>query len=331
MSYLIAIDDGHGMETPGKRTPEFSDGTVIRENQFNSPTAKFFAKEMKRCGCKTIFTAPTDASPSLATRVRIANNSKADVFVSFHYNAFRGIWDQTKGGVSTHYYIKSEVGKRLARLVQNELIKDTPQQDRGIVPGNLYVVKYTNMPAILIEAGFMDVTREAKLMLDVNFQMEVARETAIGVCKFLGIPYVGDKDEDENSISVDKSEVNIDPEMLKLQKVINRLFNLNILEDGINGNQTKNAVRKLQQILGLTVDGIAGKNTWGAINAILAKPLLKVGSSGIPTRYVQYRVGVSIDGIFGPITKNGVISYQRKNNLSADGIVGPNTWGKLIG
>lgn len=123
---------------------------------------------------------------------------------------------------------------------------------------------------------------------------------------------------------------------LELQIVLNLLKirdnNGNALvEDGIYGRRTVEAVRRLQRIAGIGVDGIAGPKTLGAINTILAKPLLRAGSRGIAVRYIQSRVNTAVDGIFGPNTKGQVIRFQRNNGLSADGIVGPRTWSKLIG
>ncbi len=52
MSYTIALDDGHGMETAGKRTPKFNDGTFMRENEFNRAVVNYLNVELKRCGFK---------------------------------------------------------------------------------------------------------------------------------------------------------------------------------------------------------------------------------------------------------------------------------------
>ena len=128
----------------------------------------------------------------------------------------------------------------------------------------------------------------------------------------------------------------VDSGVLQLQRTLNRLQirdnrGSSLAEDGIQGRRTTEAIRRLQSICGISVDGIAGPQTFGAINSILAKPLIRSGSRGIPVRYVQYRVGVSNDGIFGPNTRNAVIRYQSSNGLSADGIVGPRTWASLIG
>jgi N-acetylmuramoyl-L-alanine amidase len=190
MSKLIALDDGHGITTSGKRTPSMPDGTIIHENQFNAPTMGFCAVALQRCGARTMFTAPEDNDIPLSTRVRRANDAKADIFVSFHYNAYQGKWDQTAGGVQTCYQPGSVKGQKLAGCIQKYLVQGTPQVNRGIVPLNLAVTRDTIMPAVLIEAGFMDVHKEAALMLDKAFQKETGEQAAMGICEFLGVQYV---------------------------------------------------------------------------------------------------------------------------------------------
>ena len=75
---------------------------------------------------------------------------------------------------------------------------------------------------------------------------------------------------------------------------------------------------------GLAVDGIPGPKT-------LAKcPLLTTKSRGEITKLVQARVGTTADGIFGPNTKAAVQRFQRSKGLSADGIVGRQTWKALL-
>lgn len=187
---LIAIDAGHGEKTPGKRTPVMPDGNIIHEHQFNAPTAKFCAVALQRCGVRTMYTAPETADIPLSTRIKRANDAKADVFVSFHYNAFQGKWDQTAGGVQTCYQPGSANGQKLAGCIQKYLVLGTPQVNRGIVPLNLAVTRETHMPAVLIEGGFMDVHKEAALMLDNTFQKETGEQAAMGICEFLGVQYI---------------------------------------------------------------------------------------------------------------------------------------------
>lgn len=189
MAYKIAIDNGHGYNTAGKRTPVMSDGKAIREWEFNHPTAKKLEQVLKRCGLKTLLVSDTKEDTPLATRVNRANNAKADVFVSIHYNAYQGKWG-SHGGVEVHHHKTSTKGKKLAQLVQKELVKATGLRDRGIKDYNFYVTRQTTMPAILCECGFMDNLEEAKLMLNEDYQWKVAEAIARGVCSYLGVKYV---------------------------------------------------------------------------------------------------------------------------------------------
>jgi len=194
MSYLIALDDGHGMNTPGKRTPVVPKyGRFIHENEFNRAVVKFLDEELRRCGFRTLLVAPTDADTPLATRVNLANSKKADAYISIHYNAFDGKFDgpgKDPEGIEVFYYKGSAKGKKLADSIYKYLKQGTPQKLRGVKEGTFYVLRYTNMVSILSENGFMDNEREAILMLNVDFQKEVAMEHARGICDYFGVKYV---------------------------------------------------------------------------------------------------------------------------------------------
>lgn len=187
MSYLIALDDGHGANTPGKRTPNIPGVGVIKENAFNKAVVNYLNQELKRCGFKTLLVAPTDEDTPLSTRTNRANAAKADIYVSVHYNAGGG------SGVETYHYPGSTKSRKLAQCIHEYVIQGTKQKNRGVKTANFYVLKYTNMPAALVEYGFMDdpSLREAKLMINKAFQQECARETAQGICEYFGVPYKG--------------------------------------------------------------------------------------------------------------------------------------------
>lgn len=189
MAYKIAIDNGHGLKTAGKRTPQLPDGRIIHEWEFNYPTAKKLNETLKRCGFETIMVSDTKEDTPLSTRTERANNAKADLFVSIHYNAFKGVWGD-HGGISSHYYPTSTKGKKIAEIVQEELIKATGLRDRGAKADNFYVLRKTAMPAVLCECGFMDNLAEAKLMLNEEYQWKVAEAIAKGICEYFGVKYV---------------------------------------------------------------------------------------------------------------------------------------------
>ena len=191
--YLIALDDGHGMSTAGKRTPKIPElgGRVIRENEFNRAVKRFLDVELKRCGFRTLIVSPTDEDVKLADRVKLANDKGADAYISIHYNAHTGKFETTNAeGHSIHVYPNAKNSRSLAECVMKYLVKGTKQKNRGIVENNFHVLRETKMPAILSENGFMDNKREALLMINVDFQKEVAREHAQGICDYFGVKYV---------------------------------------------------------------------------------------------------------------------------------------------
>lgn len=183
----VAIDNGHGKNTAGKRTPPFPDTKkVINEWEFNYATAKILKGILENQGHEVLMVSNTTEDTPLKTRTSKANEWGADVFISIHYNAYTGIWGN-HGGIETYYYPSSADGKKLAESVQDELIKETGLRSRGVKSANFQVLRQSKMVAILVECGFMDNLDEAKLMLDTNHQRKCAESIANGVNKYLGV------------------------------------------------------------------------------------------------------------------------------------------------
>lgn len=117
------------------------------------------------------------ASQELQARCDIANNSEADIFISIHCNAAE---NPEAGGAETWYY---DAGYDMAEAVQFELT-GMGLADRGIKQGNFYVLKYTEMPAILVEVGFLSNAHEEVLLCDGEFQWGVAKALARGILHY---------------------------------------------------------------------------------------------------------------------------------------------------
>lgn len=117
--------------------------------------------------------------------------------------------------------------------------------------------------------------------------------------------------------------------------------------DGYYGDETIAAVKQLQKDSGISVDGIIGPQTWNVLNGDYKRPdtsaiypgyLIRKGQQSEDVRKVQARLiqlGYSCgkcgaDSIFGNSTLEAVKKFQKDNGLSADGIIGPQTWEKLF-
>jgi N-acetylmuramoyl-L-alanine amidase len=190
--FTIALDDGHGMNTAGKRTPVFPEGGFMKENEFNSRVVELLNEELKRCGFNTVLTAPTDEDTPLKERVRKANEANVDLFLSVHANAFKGEWGDW-GGITTFAHVKSERSKKYAQIIHRWLLKGTDLRDRGVKDGSwLYVVRKTkrDITAVLVECGFMDNLKEARLLKTEEYRRECALELAQAICEIFNVEYV---------------------------------------------------------------------------------------------------------------------------------------------
>jgi N-acetylmuramoyl-L-alanine amidase len=183
---MIALDSGHSTITAGKRTP---DG--IREIEFNYPTKRYIMQELTRLKIPYVDCSPDkNIDYSLTSRANTANNAKAAIFVSIHYNAYGdGKTYNNVKGIETFHFPASTGGKLLATHVHNELIKDTKQVDRGVKEAKFTVLHKTKMPAILAECGFMTNKQDAKLMTSPVYQKLCAIAITKGICKYMGYTY----------------------------------------------------------------------------------------------------------------------------------------------
>ncbi len=249
--YLIAVDSGHGMETAGKETPAIPEtwhgkkkGSRIKEKEFNKPTAEYLIVALERCGFKTINVSPGTTDIPLKDRYTAANNAKADLFVSKHYNAKDGRWGTQNGIETLISQYASEKSKELAKLVQAELVKEHKRTDRGVKTDiaqskmNIAVLRYTNMPAILTESGFMDNLEEARTMLDPGFQKADAEATCKGICKYFGMDYIPVKEDSTPTPPINQES---DSKAVKwLQEKLNKSNpNYTIPADGKYGPKTR--------------------------------------------------------------------------------------------
>ena len=106
-------------------------------------------------------------------RVKIGNESSADIFVSIHLNK---IPQQQYYGWQTFYKEGNEQGKKLATSIQNNL-NTAIQKENKRVPlkiDNIYIVKHVEIPISVVECGFLSNPEEEKQLLEEEYQDRLA-------------------------------------------------------------------------------------------------------------------------------------------------------------
>lgn len=186
----IVIDPGHGGPDTGAIG---ASGTYEKNNTL--PVGLYLADLLRASGANVILTRDNDTSPAgsnytelsdLQARVQIANQNKADLFVSIHNDSFS---NPDAGGTTTYYSSDSVVADKSLALgadVQREVEKQLGLLDRGTKSANFYVVKNTTMPAILVELGFISNPTEEKLLSSADFQKKAAEGIYQGILTYKG-------------------------------------------------------------------------------------------------------------------------------------------------
>lgn len=174
------LDPGHGgmidgvYQTKGKRSPAFSDGVVLYEGELNRAITNNIIELASATDIEVIDIVDSQADVPLRERVRRANKLHKEkrncIYVSIHANAYgNGIDFNDAKGASVFHHVRSSKGRVIAESLQDWIIKFTPFKDRGTMANeswaNFYVLRKTNMPAVLSENGFMTNKRDATLLL----------------------------------------------------------------------------------------------------------------------------------------------------------------------
>lgn len=170
----LALDAGHGLHTAGKRVLKSLDPKETREWTLNNRVVVHIIKLLQDYeGVEIIrLDDPTGKIDiPLAERVKKANDNKVDVTISTHHNA--GIRGGTGGGMSVYRYPNStKTSKSELTKLYNDLILATGLKGNRASPiseAYFYILRYTNMKAILIEGGFMDSKTDVPIILTQKY------------------------------------------------------------------------------------------------------------------------------------------------------------------
>lgn len=172
----IFIDLGHGGSDPGAVAK-------IKESQYTLIYGLELGRVLKELGFEIMYSRTSDSSVSLSERCRMANAWGADYFISIHFNAGGGV------GIETFALAAGGKAEKLANAVQKELINYTGSTDRGRKFANFQVLRDTNMPAILIEGGFVDSDIDAQKIPTEDYKRKFIQGATKGICAFTGVPW----------------------------------------------------------------------------------------------------------------------------------------------
>lgn len=294
----VAVRGGHCPKVPGARG-------ILDELIEDRKVKDAVIKYLKQLGVNVIDVTPPDststASSDLAYGVNKANEWGADLFASFHFNK---AYDSYNGALGSEVCVYSthDIAQRVVNGLASLGFKNRGQKIRT----GLYELKHTKMKAMIVETCFVEATEDVELYKKLGAD-------AIG--KAIAEAIVNDK-VSESDTPVKKEEVskpvqapvsNTDDWVARLQAECNK--------QGFSNQK---------------VDGIPGANT------LKGCPTLKKGASGNITKLLQeklVKLGYStngVDGIFGSGTYSAVREFQKTRGLSVDGIVGQNTWRRLL-
>ncbi|MBQ5446204.1 MAG: N-acetylmuramoyl-L-alanine amidase [Lachnospiraceae bacterium] len=186
MANRVVIDAGHGGYDAGASYQ----GRKEKDDNLNL-ALKVGEILLKNC-IDVRYTRTDDVYDSPYEKAVFANNSGADLFVSIHRNAY--LTPNTSRGIETLVYNDEGIKAKLARNINSNLAK-LGFDNRGVIERpNLVVLKRTKMPAVLVEAGFIDNEEDNKLF-DEKFD-KIADAIAMGIIDTIG----GGCDENERKL-----------------------------------------------------------------------------------------------------------------------------------
>lgn len=173
----IVLDPGHGGADRG--ACHFGDGLI--EKQINLDVAFRLEERLRDLGAEVHLTRVDDRFIPLDERAAFANRIGAHILVSLHVNRYPSA---VCFGAQTFYHPSSAEGRRLAHLVQEELLKVDPDNYRQALPGNYKVLRLSAMPGALVEIGFITHPGDRKKLADFGYRDRVAEAIAQGIVRF---------------------------------------------------------------------------------------------------------------------------------------------------
>lgn len=173
-SPLVVLDPGHGGVYNG------AEYGGVKEKDLNLAIAARTAELLEEEGVTVRMTRTADQDVDLYARSGLANTLGADLFVSVHCNA--NVEHDDALGVYTCAYSEGTEGWLLARTLHETMLEATGAADFGMEERpNLAVLRTAQVPAALVECGFMSTSSELALLVQPEYQAKLARGIADGI------------------------------------------------------------------------------------------------------------------------------------------------------
>lgn len=184
---VIIVDPGHGGFDPGKPGNKGLD-----EKDLNLKIALLLRNYLENAGAIVIMTRTTDddvdgmdgvkhKSKDMVERKKLSEGG--DILVSIHQNSFT---QPSIHGAQTFYNNKSEEGKQLAKSIQRSIKEHADETNRREAKSNTnyYVLKATNLPAVIVECGFLTNPEEEEKLNTEAYQNQMALSIYLGILEY---------------------------------------------------------------------------------------------------------------------------------------------------
>ena len=176
--YKIAIRAGHGAGDPGAVNGAFQEKTIALQ------TAKALNLELQKQGFETPLVRREDEAVKIADGCRAANRWGANFYLSIHCNASA----PSAKGAEIYYRTKAEKG--FAADILNCYLNGFGFINRGVkYSENLGDLNYTNMPACLIELGFLSNSGDLSILTGADYPQRAGKAICKGICNAFGLAY----------------------------------------------------------------------------------------------------------------------------------------------
>lgn len=190
LRYTIVIDPGHGGNDPGKIG--IND---VPEKDVNLAISLELKEILEQNDCRVVMTRQKDEAlyqagdtnkkvADLRARCQMINDSGADAVISIHQNSFTA---ESSRGAQVFYRASSQEGKKLADILQTQLVSGLDPDNRRVAKANsdYFMLKNTTATMVIVECGFLSNSKEAELLTQASYQRRVAWAVALGVLQYV--------------------------------------------------------------------------------------------------------------------------------------------------